>query len=112
MKKRIITLLALVLWTSLPLCAQKQILPDSIKYKSAQFVHDWNAKMTDIIMEDGFSPAVISKHHAYANIAAYTAAQPGFANVYRPLNSTIPHCPICHLIMIGDYQPSLHTEQL
>jgi hypothetical protein len=62
---------------------------DSNVYRSAQFVHDWNAKMTDIIMEDGFSPAVIAKHHAYANIAAYTAAQPGFAQMYRPLTGQI-----------------------
>lgn len=56
-------------------------LSDSNIYRSAQFVHDWNAKMTDIIMEDGFSPAVIAKHYAYANIAAYTAAQIGRAHV-------------------------------
>ncbi|MGA1307653.1 MAG: hypothetical protein ACO30M_07155, partial [Candidatus Kapaibacteriota bacterium] len=67
----------------------QQIIPDSVKYNSAQFVHDWNAKMTDIIMEDGFSPAVIAKHYAYANIAAYTAAQPGFATLYRPLTGQI-----------------------
>lgn len=62
---------------------------DSNVYRSPQFVHDWNAKMTDIIMEDGFSPAVIAKHYAYANIAAYTATQPGFAQMYRPLSGQI-----------------------
>jgi hypothetical protein len=55
----------------------------------AKYIHDWNAMITDIIMEDGFSPAVISKHYAYANIAAYTAAQPGFENEYRPLTGQI-----------------------
>lgn len=69
--------------------AQLSSKPDSNKYRSAKFVHDWNSKMTDIIMEDGFSPAVIAKHHAYANIAAYTAAQPGFSQLFRPLTGQI-----------------------
>ena len=78
-----------VLLSSDGIIAKVTSLSDSNIYRSAQFVHDWNAKMTDIIMEDGFSPAVIAKHYAYANIAAYTAAQPGFAQMYRPLTGQI-----------------------
>jgi hypothetical protein len=89
MKKLIVFFAVMVASNSFSLIAQKQAIPDSIKYKQARFVHDWNAMMTDIIMEDGFSPAVISKHYAYANIAAYTAAQPGFATQYRPLTGQL-----------------------
>ena len=74
---------------SASLYAQKQTTINPSVYNSARFIHDWNAKITDIIMEDGFSPAVISKHYAYANIAAYTAAQPGFASIYRPLTGQL-----------------------
>lgn len=87
MKKLIIIISALtsIVYTN----AKQSTKSDSLRYKGAQFVHDWNAKMTDIIMEDGFSPAVIAKHYAYANIAAYTAAQPGFSKLYRPLTGQI-----------------------
>lgn len=67
--------------------AQEQ---SSALYQNASFmIHDWNDMITNIIMDDGFSPAVISKHYAYANIAAYTAAQPGFSERYQPLTGQL-----------------------
>ena len=67
--------------------AQEQ---SSALYQNASFmIHDWNDMITNIIMDDGFSPAVISKHYAYANIAAYTAAQPGFSDRYQPLTGQL-----------------------
>ena len=67
--------------------AQEQ---SSALYQNASFmIHDWNDMITNIIMDDGFSPAVISKHYAYANIAAYTASQPGFSDRYQPLTGQL-----------------------
>ena len=38
---------------------------------------EWNAKLTEIIIEDIFTPPVASRIYAYANIAAYEAIQAG-----------------------------------
>jgi len=89
MKKHMISMVLLFVSITMTLHAQKSLSPDSIRYATSSFIHDWNSMITDIIMEDGFSPAVISKHYAYANIAAYTAAQPGFVKKYRPLTGQI-----------------------
>jgi hypothetical protein len=59
---------------------------------SAEYIHDWNRMVTDIIMKDGFSPPVISRIYSYCNMAAYQAAYHGFAG-YRSLEGQINGFP-------------------
>ncbi len=41
---------------------------------------DWNAKLTQVIISDIFTPAVCSRIYAYTNIAAYEALRPQYNN--------------------------------
>lgn len=56
----------------------------------ARYVHEWVWMVTDIIMYDGFSPCVISRNEILTNIAAYQAAQPGYAAAYTSLAGQLP----------------------
>lgn len=46
--------------------------------KPATFVHEWNRLLIEIIKVDGFTPGSAARNYAYANVAAYQAALPGF----------------------------------
>ncbi|MGE3799790.1 MAG: vanadium-dependent haloperoxidase [Candidatus Kapaibacterium sp.] len=46
--------------------------------KPATFVHEWNRLGIEIIKIDGFTPGSAARNYAYANVAAYEAALPGF----------------------------------
>src|SRR5436853_918006 len=51
---------------------------------AASLVSDWNRRIVEVIMEDGFSPAVGSRIYTYANIAAYESVRgsfPGYRSV-------------------------------
>lgn len=55
---------------------------------NAQYVHKSMRKLTDVIVHDIFSPPVASRIYAYASIAGYEAAVPGFPN-YQSLAGQI-----------------------
>lgn len=40
-----------------------------------KFLHDWNAVVIEINIDDGFLPPVAARNHAYTNIAAYEAGR-------------------------------------
>ncbi len=45
---------------------------------AARYIHAWNRQMTNVIVDDSRTPCVISRIYAYANVAAYESAAPGF----------------------------------
>ena len=54
----------------------------------ATFIHEWNLLTIEIIKIDGFTPGSAARNYAYANIAAYEAALPGFPQ-YRSLTGQL-----------------------
>src|SRR5215208_3650467 len=51
---------------------------DTLYKNAARFIHQWNRMITDIMIDDGWTPPIATRHYAYANVAAYEAARPGF----------------------------------
>ncbi|MEO5928866.1 MAG: vanadium-dependent haloperoxidase [Candidatus Kapaibacterium sp.] len=52
---------------------------DSIYMQSgARYIHEWNRLITDVMIDDGWSPPIATRYYAYANVAAFQAAMPGF----------------------------------
>ena len=41
----------------------------------AEFIHRWNRAITEVMMEDGFSPAASARFFSYLHVAAYEAAR-------------------------------------
>ncbi len=55
----------------------------------ADVIHLLNTRLTDVIMQDGFSPPVASRIYAYSSVAAYEAAalgKPGYKSLNGQLN--------------------------
>lgn len=71
---------------------QSNVFAVDNKDKSAQYVHEWNIMITNIIMKDGFSPPVISRLYTYCNMAAYQSSHHGFSE-YRSLEGQIKGFP-------------------
>lgn len=63
---------------------------EDINRSGAKYVHEWVWMITDIIMLDGFTPAVISRNEILTSIAAYQAAMPGYADKYNSLAGQLP----------------------
>lgn len=58
------------------------------KITDAEFVHQWNRRVIEVIMEDGFAPPVAARIHSYVALAGYQAAyhsDPGFRTFTRVL---------------------------
>jgi hypothetical protein len=57
----------------------------------ASYIHRWNSAITEVMIEDGFSPAAQARFFSYLHIAAYEAARHGapeyrsFAGLVRDL---------------------------
>lgn len=51
---------------------------DPLYEDAARYIHQWNRMITDIMIDDGWTPPIATRHYAYANIAAYEASRPGF----------------------------------
>ncbi|GAB1430208.1 hypothetical protein MASR2M18_10410 [Ignavibacteria bacterium] len=88
--KRLFMAALLICTAFLPMGAAEPPTAEHINATGAKYVHDWVWKVTDIIMYDGFSPCVISRNEILTNIAAYQAAQPGFAAKYASLGGQLP----------------------
>ena len=56
--------------------------------RNAEFLHRSMKQLTDVIVHDIFSPPQASRIYAYASIAAYQAALPGFPE-YRTLDNQL-----------------------
>ncbi|MCS6904290.1 MAG: vanadium-dependent haloperoxidase [Bacteroidia bacterium] len=41
--------------------------------RSGQILHEWNTVLTEVILQDGFTPPVASRIYVYPNVAAYEA---------------------------------------
>lgn len=52
--------------------------PTDIYKNGARYIHEWNRALTDIMIDDGWTPPIATRHYANANVAAYQAALPGF----------------------------------
>ena len=48
-------------------------------------LQDWNRQLSKVIMKDIFTPPVCGRIYAYANLAAYSALQPGHSANFRSL---------------------------
>jgi hypothetical protein len=66
-------------------------VPGAAQHRDVSYVHRWNRAITEVMMEDGFSPAAQARFYSYLHIAAYEAARhasPGyrsFAGLVRDL---------------------------
>lgn len=58
-------------------CNQRETDLKQLDSFSQYQLSDWNTKLSDVIIQDIFSPPVSSRIYAYANIAAYEALVPG-----------------------------------
>ncbi|MEM1122303.1 MAG: phosphatidic acid phosphatase, partial [Bacteroidota bacterium] len=56
--------------------------------ENAEYLHRSMKKLTDVIVHDIFSPPQASRIYAYASLAAYQAAQPGFSE-YKSLDGQL-----------------------
>src|SRR5688500_4336634 len=65
-----------ILTTVLLACACATSLHAQTRDTSAAgYVHRWNRAITEVMMEDGFSPAASARFFSYLHIAAYEAAR-------------------------------------
>lgn len=69
-----------ILFTILPalLGCTKELSQEEVETLCQFQLTEANQELTEVIMEDVFTPPVASRIYAYANIAAYEAMQPGY----------------------------------
>lgn len=73
----------------LTLVACEEVNPNfQAEAQEPEYVHQTVKNLTDIIVHDIFSPPVASRIYAYATIAAYEAARPGFEE-YKSLEGQL-----------------------
>ena len=72
MRKRILIVAGYFVVIFLPACRQ-QTSPEALNKFYENKLPEWNGKLTQVIIQDIFSPAVCSRIYAYTNIAAYEA---------------------------------------
>src|SRR5688500_547185 len=79
--KKIILILYCFIFFIFPACRQKAD-PEVLKHFCENQLGDWNAKLTNVVITDIFSPTQCSRIYAYPNIAAYEALRPQYPGYY------------------------------
>src|SRR5438094_9504160 len=75
--KRLKVIIFIFSLVSVSACKQKAD-PKAIDAFCNNLLPEYNSKLTEVIISDIFTPAVISRIFAYTNIAAYEALKPQY----------------------------------
>lgn len=65
----------LVIIAVFALVAASRLIAQSVDTSGAAYVHRWNRAISEVMMEDGFTPPASARFFAYLHVAAYEAAR-------------------------------------